>query len=164
MIEVVLFEPEIPANTGAAMRLCANAGSRLHLVRPLGFRLHDRALARAGLDYRELVDVTVHADWEACCARFGARRLLALTTRSARPVPSHAFALDDVLVFGAESRGLPAAMLATFPAEHRLRIPMVPGSRSLNLASAVAVALYEGWRQCGFTGAAPSPGSTQVQG
>jgi tRNA (cytidine/uridine-2'-O-)-methyltransferase len=154
VIDVVLFQPEIPANTGAAIRLCANAGARLHLVRPLGFRLHDRALARAGLDYRDLVDVTVHADWDGCRAHFGPRRLLALTTRGRRTLASQPFAIDDVLVFGPESRGLPEAVLASFPPEHRLRIPMVAGSRSLNLASAVAVALYEGWRQCGFAGAA----------
>lgn len=156
MLEVVLFAPEIPANTGAAIRLCANVGARLHLVRPLGFRLHDRALARAGLDYRNLVDVTVHADWDACRAHFGARRLLAFTTRGAAQLAAHDFASGDVLVFGPETRGLPEAILESFAPERRLRIPMVAGSRSLNLASAVAVALYEGWRQLDFVGAQPA--------
>jgi tRNA (cytidine/uridine-2'-O-)-methyltransferase len=156
MPAIVLVHPEIPPNTGNVIRLAANTGSELHLVEPLGFRLDDRELKRAGLDYREYARLTVHRDWTACRAALDpqrARRWLALTTKGARSLYAHAFATDDVLVFGCETSGLPGPILAEFAAEQRLRIPMVPGVRSLNLSNAVAVAVYEAWRQAGAPGA-----------
>lgn len=153
MLDIVLFEPEIPPNTGNVIRLCANSGCRLHLVEPLGFRMDDRELRRAGLDYHEYATVQVHADWPACVAALGsARRMFALSTRAMRRYDEVAFAKDDVLVFGAETRGLPEALLGSFASDHRLRLPMRPGNRSLNLSNAVAVVVYEAWRQHGFLG------------
>jgi tRNA (cytidine/uridine-2'-O-)-methyltransferase len=153
MIDVVLYQPEIPPNTGNIIRLCANSGSTLHLVRPLGFRLDDRKLARAGLDYADMASVVVHPDWQHCIDHFSGRRLFAVTTRGSVPYAAHSFSPGDVLVFGPETRGLPADLLDGFPAQRRLRIPMLPGNRSLNLANAVAVVVYEAWRQRGFDGA-----------
>lgn len=156
---VVLFEPEIPPNTGNVIRLCANAGARLHLVRPLGFSLDARAVRRAGLDYRELTDVAVHDDFEACLGALAAARggvfprWHAVTTRAERCYTAVAYLPDDVLVFGPESRGLPQAVLERCAPERRLRIPMQPGARSLNLANAVAIVTYEAWRQAGFASA-----------
>lgn len=150
MFDIVLFEPEIPPNTGNIIRLAANTGCRLHLVKPLGFRLSDRALKRAGLDYREIASVTQHRDWQACALHFNGRRIYALSTSGTRPYSEAAFAPDDVFVFGPETRGLPQAMMAGIPEVMRLRLPMRPESRSLNLANAVAVVLYEAWRQQGF--------------
>lgn len=152
MFDIVLYEPEIPPNTGNVLRLAANTGCRLHLVRPLGFRLSDRAARRAGLDYGGMEDAIVHPDWAACRAHFAGRRLLALSTRAARRYTDCRFEAMDVFVFGPETRGLPATVLDTIPAELRLRLPMQPGSRSLNLANAVAVVAYEAWRQLGFEG------------
>lgn len=152
MIDIVLYEPEIPPNTGNAMRLAANTGARLHLVKPLGFTLRDKALARAGMDYRERAHVEVHASWEACRSALGARRMLAVTTRGCTRYDAIIYRTDDVLVFGPETRGLPEAVLEQIPAAHRLRIPMRAGSRSLNLSNAVAVAAYEAWRQLDFRG------------
>jgi tRNA (cytidine/uridine-2'-O-)-methyltransferase len=150
---IVLVHPEIPPNTGNVIRLAANTRSDLHLVEPLGFRLDDRALKRAGLDYHEYARVNVHRDWPACRAALDSqrpRRWVALTTRGGRSLFEHAFLPDDILVFGCETRGLPEAILAEFPGERRLRIPMVRSVRSLNLSNAVAVAVYEAWRQMGF--------------
>lgn len=155
MLDVVLFQPEIPPNTGNALRLCANAGCRLHLVQPLGFLVTDRALRRAGLDYAEIEAVTLHADWPAVRMHFAGRRMFAFSARARRAYADVRFATDDVLVFGPETRGLPDAVLAEFPAESRLLIPMQPGSRSVNLSNAVALVVYEAWRQSGFAGAAP---------
>lgn len=152
MLELVLFEPEIPPNTGNIVRLCANTGTRLHLVRPLGFSLRDRGLLRAGLDYHELAQVTVHRDWTACSEALAGRRMFAFTTRAGMRYDAVRYTDGDVLVFGPETRGLPDAVLATFAPEHRLRIPMLPASRSLNLANACAVAVYEAWRQLDFAG------------
>lgn len=153
-LHVVLFEPEIPPNTGNVIRLCANTGARLHLVRPLGFRLDARAVRRAGLDYHELADLRVHDDLPACLAELGAGRDMvgpadwyAVTTHGELSYDTVRFAPDDVVVFGPESRGLPAALLAGRPAGRRLRIPMRTGARSLNLSNAVAVVVYEAWRQ-----------------
>jgi len=151
MFDVVLFEPEIPPNTGNVIRLCANTGCRLHLVEPLGFRMEDRDLKRAGLDYHELTCVTVHADLTSCLARLGPRRYAYSAFGEASAFDAQ-FAPDDVLVFGPESRGLPAEVLAGFAPSNRLRLPMVPGNRGLNLSNAVAVAVFEGWRQAGFAG------------
>jgi tRNA (cytidine/uridine-2'-O-)-methyltransferase len=153
MLDVVLYQPEIPANAGNIVRLAANTGMRLHLVKPLGFRLSDRALKRAGLDYGALADVRVHLNWETCASSLAPQRCFAFTTRGAVGYTEAAFAAGDALVFGPETRGLPENFLATIAPERRLRIPMRAGSRSLNLANAVAVAVYEAWRQLGFAGA-----------
>jgi tRNA (cytidine/uridine-2'-O-)-methyltransferase len=153
MLEIVLHEPEIPPNAGNVIRLAANAGMRLHLIEPLGFSMEDRQLRRAGLDYHDLANVRVHPSWPACRAAFSGRRLYALTARATRAYTEVRYAPGDVLVFGAETRGLPEAVLAEFDAAARLRVPMRPGNRSLNLSNAVAVVAYEAWRQLGFEGA-----------
>ena len=153
MAAIVLVHPEIPPNTGNVIRLAANAGAELHLVEPLGFRLDDRELRRAGLDYHEYARLLAHRDWAACRAALDpqcARRWYALTTKGRRSLFDCAFRPDDVFVFGCETAGLPAAILAEFAADARLRIPMRPGVRSLNLSNAVAIAIYEAWRQGGF--------------
>ena len=157
-LAVVLVHPEIPPNTGNVIRLTANTATALHLVEPLGFRMDDRELKRAGLDYHEYASVRVHRDFAACRAALaaeGARRWFAFATQARRSLYSAHFAPADVLVFGCESSGLPNAVLATFAPEERLRIPMRAGVRSLNLSNAVAVAVYEAWRQLGFVGSAP---------
>jgi tRNA (cytidine/uridine-2'-O-)-methyltransferase len=154
MLNVVLHEPEIPPNTGNVIRLCANTGARLHLVGPLGFRLDDRAVRRAGLDYRELAHVTVHADLEACLEALGRPRWFAFSTRAAVTHDSASYRAGDALVFGAETRGLPQAVIDSCPVDRRIRIPMLEGARSINLSNAVAVAVYEAWRQLGYGGAA----------
>ena len=153
MFAIVLVHPEIPPNTGNVIRLAANTGCELHLVEPLGFTLGDRELKRAGLDYHEYTRLAVHRDFAACRAALDAgrpRRWVALTTRATRAVHAFAFAPGDVLTFGCETSGLPSGILEAFPDEHRLRIPMRAGVRSLNLSNAVAVTVYEAWRQCGF--------------
>ena len=153
MFQVVLFEPEIPPNTGNVIRLCANTGCRLHLIEPLGFRLDDRELRRAGLDYHEYASISVHAGWEACRAALGTERVFAFSTRARTPVHAVRFEPGDALLFGPESRGLPGPVLEGFVPDRQLRLPMVPGSRSLNLSNAVAVGVFEAWRQNGFGGA-----------
>jgi tRNA (cytidine/uridine-2'-O-)-methyltransferase len=152
MVDVVLVNPEIPPNTGNVIRLCANTGTHLHLVEPLGFSMADKHLRRAGLDYHEMANVTVHRDWAACRARLAGRRMFALTTRAAVRIDQVGYRPDDVFVFGAETAGLSDEMLAEFPSEGRIRLPMVPGNRSLNLSNAVAVAVYEAMRQHGYPG------------
>lgn len=153
MFDIVLITPEIPPNTGNVIRLCANTGARLHLVEPLGFNFEDRQLERAGLDYRDLADVRIHADWTACRAHLGAeRRLFAFSARGTTRHTSVRFAADDVLVFGPESTGLSDAMLHDFPDGHRVRLPMLPARRSLNLSNTVAIVAYEAWRQLDFAG------------
>ncbi len=152
MIDVVLFEPEIPPNTGNVIRLCANTGARLHLVEPLGFRIDDKELKRAGLDYHEYAQIRVHKDWAACLAHLAGRRMFALTTRGTRRPSDVRWQEDDVMVFGPETRGLPQAMLDAVAPEQRLRLPLRPGNRSLNLSNAVAVTVFEAWRQLGFAG------------
>lgn len=157
-LAVVLVAPEIPPNTGNVIRLCANTGAELHLVEPLGFRLDDRELRRAGLDYHEYARVVVHVDFASCrtaLGTHGTRRWFAFTTRGAGSLYDAHFAADDVLVFGRETAGLGEALLAHFASAARLRIPMREGVRSLNLSNAVAVAVYEAWRQCGLPGAQP---------
>ena len=154
MFDIVLVQPEIPPNTGNVIRLSANTGCRLHLVAPLGFRMDDRELRRAGLDYHEYAQVRVHADWATCCAVLDAGRMYAFTTRAARRFDEPVYAPGDVLVFGAETSGLPAALLDRFPQSRRVRLPMVPGTRSLTLSNAVAVAVFEAWRQNGYGGGA----------
>jgi tRNA (cytidine/uridine-2'-O-)-methyltransferase len=155
MVAIVLVEPEIPPNTGNIIRLAANTGAELHLVEPLGFRLGDRELKRAGLDYHEYARIVAHRDWAACRAAVdpnNARRWYALTTKGQRSFFDCAFRRDDVLVFGCETSGLPAAILAGFAPDARLSLPMRPSVRSLNLSNAVAIAVYEAWRQGGFAG------------
>jgi tRNA (cytidine/uridine-2'-O-)-methyltransferase len=156
MPHVILHRPEIPPNTGNVIRLCANTGARLHLVRPLGFDIDDKQLRRAGLDYHEYAPVRRHADWAAFLAtqQPDPARLFALTTRATRPVHEVAFVPGDWLVFGSETSGLPADLLETMPPPQRLRLPMRSGQRSLNLSNAVAVTVFEAWRQQGFAGAA----------
>ena len=152
MFDIVLYEPEIPPNTGNVIRLAAITGAHLHVVRPMGFTLRDPQLKRAGLDYRELAAVTLHADWPACLRALGERRMFAVTTRGARRYDAPAYRAGDVFVFGSETRGLPEAALSAFASEHRLRLPMRAGRRSLNLSNAVAVVLYEAWRRLDFDG------------
>jgi tRNA (cytidine/uridine-2'-O-)-methyltransferase len=154
VFNIVLVAPEIPPNTGNVIRLAANTGCRLHLVEPLGFAMSDPLLRRAGLDYHEYVDVRRHASWAAFLATTGAdpKRLFAFTTDGARGVGAVAFAAGDWLVFGAESSGLPAAVRTTIDAAQTVRLPMRAGQRSLNLGNAVAVAVFEAWRQNGYAG------------
>lgn len=153
MFEIVLYQPEIPPNTGNVIRLAANTGCRLHLVGPLGFELSDKQLRRAGLDYHEYARLAVHPDWAALKAALAGHRLFAFTTKGAGEFGQTAFQAGDAFVFGPETRGLPAQVLAEFPPEQRLRLPMLPGQRSLNLSNAVAVTVYEAWRQNGYAGA-----------
>ncbi len=153
MIDVVLFEPEIPPNTGNVIRLCANTGARLHLVEPLGFQMEDAQLRRAGLDYHEFAEVRVHPSWSALIDALHPVRVFAMTTKGTASPFDVRFMSGDVLLFGPESRGLPDELLRTLPAECWLRLPMREGSRSLNLSNAVAVTVYEAWRQLGFEGA-----------
>ena len=154
MFDVVLVHPEIPPNTGNVIRLCANAGAHLHLVEPLGFSMDDRQLRRAGLDYHELATVVVHRSWEACREALAGRRLFAVSAKGSVPYTQPLYAPADAFVFGAEAEGLPEEVLAEFPGDRRLRLPMRPGNRSLNLSNAVAVVVYEAWRQQGFAGGA----------
>ncbi len=153
MFEIVLVEPEITPNTGNVIRLTANTGCRLHLVQPLGFDLSDKQMRRAGLDYHEYAEMVVHADWAALLSAITGRRRFAFTTKASRNFAEIAFLPGDVFVFGPETRGLPAALLDDFAADARLRLPMLPGQRSLNLSNAVAVTVFEAWRQQGFAGA-----------
>jgi tRNA (cytidine/uridine-2'-O-)-methyltransferase len=154
MFDIVLVEPEIPPNAGNVIRLAANTGCRLHLVEPLGFAMDDRQLKRAGLDYRELASVKTHKDWPACLSSLGARRAFAFTTKGKNLYTEVRYARDDVLVFGAETRGLPESILLGFQEGNCLRLPMMPGNRSINLSNAVAVVVLEAWRQLEFKGSA----------
>ncbi|WP_348672059.1 tRNA (cytidine(34)-2'-O)-methyltransferase [uncultured Abyssibacter sp.] len=151
-LAIALFEPEIPPNTGNVIRLCANLGAELHLVEPLGFEMDDRRLRRAGLDYHEFAPVKRHANLDALLADQGHRRWLPCSTRGARRYDQVRYDTNDLLIFGPETRGLPQAVLDAQPATQRLRIPMRPDNRSLNLSNAVAVIAYEAWRQLGFAG------------
>jgi tRNA (cytidine/uridine-2'-O-)-methyltransferase len=159
MFDVVFYQPEIPPNTGNAIRLCANTGCRLHLIEPLGFSIEDKQLRRAGLDYHEQTVLRVHASWEACVAALSGsadalaennRRFFAFTTKATQPHTAITYQAGDVLVFGPETRGLPPEVLQSIGAPNWIRIPMAPGSRSLNLSNSAAVAVYEAWRQLGF--------------
>lgn len=152
MFHVVLIQPEIPPNTGNVIRLCANTGCILHLVEPLGFDLSEPQLRRAGMDYAEIADVRRHADWTACKAALGPARRFAFTTRGSRRIASADFRPGDAFVFGSETAGLAPDVLADFAADRRIRLPLVPGNRSLNLSNAVAVTVYEAWRQNGYAG------------
>lgn len=152
MFDVILYQPEIPPNTGNIIRLCANTGARLHLVKPLGFTLEDKQLLRAGLDYHEFASIRVHASWVECMDELQdrRRRFFAISTKGKQRYDLVTYSPGDTFLFGPESRGLPADLLESFPEERRLRMPMAAGSRSLNLSNAVAVLVYEAWRQMGF--------------
>ena len=152
MFNVILFQPEIPPNTGNIIRLCANAGAALHLVHPLGFELSEARVKRAGLDYHEMATVREHADLDACLQAVDPTRLFAVSTRGTRRYTEVEYAAGDAFLFGPETRGLPQALLDSLPAERVLRLPMRPDNRSLNLSNAVAVLVYEAWRQQGFAG------------
>lgn len=153
MIEVALFEPEIPQNTGAIIRLCANTGCALHLIEPLGFDLDEKKVRRAGLDYHELAHVYRHKDYQSFLKVVSGKRILACTTKTTTFHSQANFQSDDVLLFGPETRGLPAEILDALPLQQKLRIPMQPESRSMNLSNAVSVFVYEAWRQLDFEGA-----------
>ena len=150
LFDIVLYQPEIPPNTGNLIRLAANTGCRLHLLRPLGFQLDDKQLMRAGLDYHDLANVTVHESWPALRQTLNARQWWAFTTKAARLYGEAAFQPGDVMLFGSETRGLPAEVLAEFAPEARLKLPMKEDARSMNLSNAVSVAVFEAWRQNGF--------------
>lgn len=152
MFSLILYEPEIPPNTGNIIRLCANTGTTLHLIKPLGFELDEPRLKRAGLDYREFADIAVHEDLQACLHVLGRPRVFALSTRGRTTYSSARFKAGDALLFGPETRGLPQSVLNSLPAEQTLRLPMRPQNRSLNLSNAAAVVIYEAWRQAEFQG------------
>jgi tRNA (cytidine/uridine-2'-O-)-methyltransferase len=156
-LHVVLFQPEIPPNTGNVIRLCANTGACLHLVRPLGFSLDHAKLRRAGLDYHEFARVFVHEDFDAFLATVAPTRVLALSTRGNERYDRVTYRSGDAVVFGPETRGLPQSLLDALPPPQRLYLPMQPGSRSLNLSNAVAVTVFEAWRQWAWVGAHDSP-------
>jgi tRNA (cytidine/uridine-2'-O-)-methyltransferase len=154
MFNLILYEPEIPPNTGNAMRLSVNVGARLHLIEPLGFALDDRLLRRAGLDYREWAEVQVHPSLAACLRELAGARLFGVTTKGATCYTTPRYQPGDALLFGPETRGLPSAVLEALPPEQRIYVPMMPNNRSLNLSNAVAVVAFEAWRQLAFAGAA----------
>lgn len=150
MLHIALFEPEIPPNTGNIIRLCANAGAQLHLIEPLGFELDDRRLRRAGLDYHEFSNIKIHRNIEQFMLWLAERRLFACTTKTQQQHNSASYQDDDVFLFGPESRGLPSEILDSISTSHKIRIPMQANSRSINLANATAIILYEAWRQLGY--------------
>jgi tRNA (cytidine/uridine-2'-O-)-methyltransferase len=150
VFHIILFEPEIPQNAGNIIRLCANTGSTLHLIRPLGFTIDDAGLRRAGLDYHDLACVHEHEDLAACLARLGSARVFAVETTAGRRHDEPRYQPGDAFLFGRETTGLPKDLLSTWPAERLIRLPMVPGNRSLNLSNAAAVVVFEAWRQLGF--------------
>jgi tRNA (cytidine(34)-2'-O)-methyltransferase len=152
MFEIALFEPEIPPNTGNIMRLCANTGARLHLIEPLGFNLDDKQLRRAGLDYREYAQVTTHKSIKEMIKLLDPGRVLAVTTKGGMTFSNVRYQDDDLILFGPETRGLPDKILDNLPPEQKIRIPMLANSRSLNLSNAVAVVVYEAWRQFDYAG------------
>ena len=153
MFDLILYQPEIPPNTGNIIRVCANTGTILHLIHPLGFKLDDRKLRRAGLDYHEFASLHEYPALEDCIKSLGpGRRIFALSTKGGRSYADVAYQSGDVFLFGPETRGLPPAILEAWPPDQRLRIPMQPANRSLNLSNAAAVVLFEAWRQQGFAG------------
>lgn len=152
MLDIILYQPEIPPNAGNIIRLTANVGARLHFVRPLGFDLSDRQLARAGLDYHDLAHVTVHDSLDDCLATLPGCRLFALSTKGSMRHDQVSYGAGDALLFGPESRGLPSEVLSRIASDRIVRIPMRPGNRSINLSNAVAVLAFEAWRQQGFDG------------
>lgn len=152
MFHLILYQPEIPPNTGNIMRLCANVGAHLHLIHPLGFDINERALRRAGLDYREFAQVREYSQLDDCLESLDAERVFALSTKGTRPFFDQGYSSGDAFVFGPETRGLPSDLLQSFMPDRVLRLPMRPDNRSLNLSNSAAVVLYEAWRQCGFAG------------
>ena len=152
MFDIVLFEPEIPPNTGNIIRLCANTGTRLHLIKPLGFSLDDKQLKRAGLDYHEYADLKIYENWADFKTAMVGRRLFAITTKGSQNYAKVNFEQDDVFIFGPETRGLPEEIRSEFASNKKLRLPMLADSRSLNLSNSAAVLLYEAWRQVDFKG------------
>ena len=156
MFHVVLVEPEIPPNTGNIIRLCANTGAQLHLIEPLGFPLDDAKMRRAGLDYHDIASLRVHANWNAFLANAtpNTERMFALTTHGSQPFAQVTFCVGDVFVFGSETKGLAPTLRNSFPETQRIRLPMRPDNRSLNLSNSVAIVVYEAWRQQGFVGGA----------
>jgi len=153
MFHVILHEPQIPPNAGNVIRLCANTGSTLHLVQPLGFSMEDARLRRAGLDYHDMAEVRIHADLQACLGTLVDARVFPIETSGSRLYAAQSFRAGDAFLFGRETVGLPRPVLSHFPAERVLRLPMRSGSRSVNLSNAVAAVLFEAWRQAGFAGA-----------
>lgn len=153
MLHLVLFEPEIPPNTGNVIRLAANTGMSLHLIEPLGFELDEKKVRRAGLDYHDLASVNIHKNWQSFLDNTETNRIFACTTKGQTNYSSVGYQPGDVLLFGPETRGLPMEVLETFPTENWLKLPMADSSRSLNLSNSVAIFAYEAWRQNGFTGA-----------
>lgn len=151
MFHIVLFEPEIPPNTGNIIRLCSNTGCQLHLIKPLGFSMTDKLLRRAGLDYHEFAQVSQHDSLSRCLQQLDSSRIFAMTTKASHNFFDAHFQPGDILLFGPETRGLPSDILQTLPPAQRLRLPMMPDSRSLNLSNSVAIAVYEAWRQCDFS-------------
>lgn len=162
MFHVILFQPEIPPNTGNIIRLCANTGCQLHLVKPLGFSLEDKQLIRAGLDYHEFATIKIHETLEECLKAFDSKRVFALTTKGSQAFHQVCYQAGDAFLFGPESRGLPLEVLARFGNKQLVRLPMLPDSRSLNLSNTVAVTIFEAWRQCGFDGALSISPHTQA--
>lgn len=154
MFNLVLVQPEIPPNTGNIIRLCANTGAQLHLVKPLGFPLDDARMRRAGLDYHEFSDLKVYEDWDhfITTAQPDATRMFALTTKGSHVLSETSFQADDWFIFGSETSGLPDHVRDFFPLTQRIRLPMMPNNRSLNLSNTAAIIVYEAWRQCGFAG------------
>lgn len=152
MFDLILYQPEIPPNTGNIIRLCANTGVGLHLVEPLGFSIDDKQLQRAGLDYHEFARIQVFSTWAECAQAFSKRRVFAMTTKGQQNYAEIAYQPGDAFILGPETRGLPTPILEVFPASQRIRIPMLAHSRSLNLANAAAIIVYEAWRQAGFQG------------
>ena len=150
MFDVILYQPEIPPNTGNIIRLCANTGVRLHLVKPLGFSLDNKQLVRAGLDYHEFATITVYDNWDNCAQQFRDHRIFAVSTKGTQRYDLIQYAPDDAFLFGPETRGLPTELRESVVESQRIRLPMLPSSRSLNLSNAVAVVIYEAWRQAGF--------------
>ncbi|MCS5712676.1 TrmH family RNA methyltransferase [Candidatus Berkiella aquae] len=151
MFSIILYQPEIPPNTGNIIRLCANTGATLHLIEPLGFVLDDKNLRRAGLDYHPLTQIHVHPDFDSCLAHFSDKRIFALSAKGKTLYTTPSFSADDAFLFGPETRGLPQDVLQTFTQEHILRLPQITADRSLNLSNTAAVMLYEAWRQINFT-------------
>lgn len=159
MLHIALYEPEIPPNTGNIIRLCANSGARLHLIEPLGFALDDKRLRRAGLDYHEFADLLIHPGYAAFQQWQGRRRVFACTTKARQHHHQVQYQDEDILLFGPESRGLPDSILNPLAADYKIRIPMLPDSRSLNLSNATGIILYQAWQQLGFPGARPADAS-----
>jgi tRNA (cytidine/uridine-2'-O-)-methyltransferase len=151
MFDVILYQPEIPPNTGNIIRLCANTGATLHLIKPLGFLLNDKQLLRAGLDYHEFANVVLHKGWQECIHSLPGRRIFAVSTKGTQRYDQVSYASQDAFLFGAESRGLPIAIMESLSDNQRIHIPMLPERRSLNLANAVSIVVYEAWRQRGFS-------------